>query len=510
MGGFAAKQRRRVERQSLQRPSSEFDDDQSSKRSTFANNKNNDNDSKKKPQLKLSGESSLHRRVSQPQRSKFKIESPRRHVNKSVPPATKKKDVHKPKHLKRKIESIIVDTAAAYTTGTGSISTDETIVNLKEKERLLQQLEDFQRQKQQLRQNNTPTSRTPPINTNKTMTHDRVAGTSTVNTKIWTNGNKLNTASAVPVSKILDVERKDEPMPTTKSTIVPLSQSNTNSRADIRTASTIVSHSNKTAGLTTDKPIVRKADGLQNAHSDEDDDNDEVLLTDCHRRQRGKRLRRRGVTTGPSDGATGDVMVTSGHHDEDDTRDLHPTNNSTTNFEASCTQQQQQQQQQRRCIGRKPVTDYVIGQSYTGTVVYTKPFGIFIDIGCHSDAFCHVSQLSTTFIENPIDEFLMGAKLEKVRIVEIDRKKKRITVSLKKGAEPEPENEKMKVAASTNGEGATHPSEIENKKIELNGIVETKEHANHSNDPTLKSTAEQLRRDRKLARRAERRSHSTS
>ena len=344
------------------------------------------------------------------------------------------------------------------------------------------------------------------------MTHDRVAGTNTVNTKIGTNGNKLNTASAVPVSKILHVERKDEPMPTTKSTIVPLSQSNTNSRADIRTASTIVSHSNKTAGLTTDKPIVRKADGLQNAHSDEDDDNDEVLLTDCHRRQRGKRLRRRGVTTGPSDSATGDVVVTSGHDDDDDTRDHHPTNNNSTttgSFEASCTQPQQQQQQ-RRCIGRKPVTDYVIGQSYTGTVVYTKPFGIFIDIGCHSDAFCHVSQLSTTFIENPIDEFSIGAKLEKVRIVEIDRKKKRITVSLKKGAEPEPENEKMNVAAAENGEGATHPSEIENKKIKLNDIVETKEHANHSNDPTLKSTAEQLRRDRKLARRAERRSHSTS
>lgn len=47
----------------------------------------------------------------------------------------------------------------------------------------------------------------------------------------------------------------------------------------------------------------------------------------------------------------------------------------------------------RYCIGRKPVTDFEIGKTYPGKIIYSKPYGIFIDIGCHSDAFCHVSRL---------------------------------------------------------------------------------------------------------------------
>jgi predicted RNA-binding protein with RPS1 domain len=84
----------------------------------------------------------------------------------------------------------------------------------------------------------------------------------------------------------------------------------------------------------------------------------------------------------------------------------------------------------RYCVGRRPVTDFEIGSTHKGIVVYTKPFGIFIDIGCHSDAFCHVSRLSDDFVENPEDVFKPGDSIAGVRVVETDRIKKRITVSL--------------------------------------------------------------------------------
>ena len=89
-------------------------------------------------------------------------------------------------------------------------------------------------------------------------------------------------------------------------------------------------------------------------------------------------------------------------------------------------------QDKRRCIGRKPVTDFKIGSKYTGTVRYVRPgLGLFIDIGCHSDAFCHISRAGDTFVDNITDLFKVGDELEnKVRIVEVDRRKKRITVSL--------------------------------------------------------------------------------
>lgn len=89
-------------------------------------------------------------------------------------------------------------------------------------------------------------------------------------------------------------------------------------------------------------------------------------------------------------------------------------------------------QDKRRCIGRKPVTDFKIGSKYTGTVRYVRPgLGLFIDIGCHSDAFCHISRAGDSFVDNITDLFKVGDELEnKVRIVEVDRRKKRITVSL--------------------------------------------------------------------------------
>jgi len=100
--------------------------------------------------------------------------------------------------------------------------------------------------------------------------------------------------------------------------------------------------------------------------------------------------------------------------------------------------------QDRYCIGRKPVTDYQIGQSLsTATVVYVKPFGVFLDIGCHSDAFCHVSRLSDDYVESPEALFQPGAKVESARIVEIDRKRKRITVSLQSEARVEDERASM-------------------------------------------------------------------
>ena len=98
-----------------------------------------------------------------------------------------------------------------------------------------------------------------------------------------------------------------------------------------------------------------------------------------------------------------------------------------------------QKDRDRRCIGRKPLTDFEVGQSYSGTVVYTKPFGIFLDIGCHSDAFCHVSRLGDDYVESPDTLFRPGDHVEAARVVEVDRLKKRITVSLQSKARLEDE-----------------------------------------------------------------------
>jgi predicted RNA-binding protein with RPS1 domain len=83
----------------------------------------------------------------------------------------------------------------------------------------------------------------------------------------------------------------------------------------------------------------------------------------------------------------------------------------------------------RRCIGRKPVTDFVIGKYYTGSIVYIKQFGLFLDIGCHSDAFCHVSRVSDGFVET-IESVHKVGDVVSARVIDVNRTTKRITVSM--------------------------------------------------------------------------------
>ena len=49
-------------------------------------------------------------------------------------------------------------------------------------------------------------------------------------------------------------------------------------------------------------------------------------------------------------------------------------------------------------VGRKPVCDFTVGQSYDGTVKYLTAFAAFIDIGCHRDGMCHVSRVADEYV----------------------------------------------------------------------------------------------------------------
>jgi len=122
-----------------------------------------------------------------------------------------------------------------------------------------------------------------------------------------------------------------------------------------------------------------------------------------------------------------------------DTDTTTSTNNKTDNNNSNQTKDKNKK---RYCIGRKPVTDFMVGHSYEAKVVYAKPFGVFLDIGCHSDAFCHVSRCSDDYIDAHQMQaiFQPGQVLpQKARVVEIQKKQKRITVSLQSEARREDE-----------------------------------------------------------------------
>ncbi|MCC6615817.1 MAG: S1 RNA-binding domain-containing protein [Anaerolineae bacterium] len=84
------------------------------------------------------------------------------------------------------------------------------------------------------------------------------------------------------------------------------------------------------------------------------------------------------------------------------------------------------------------------GEDVTGTVVKIENFGVFVDFGAERPGMIHVSELASGYVRSPEDVVSVGQSVT-ARIIKLDRRKKRIDLSLKaiseKVAEPEIEEE---------------------------------------------------------------------
>ncbi|MEZ6076759.1 MAG: helix-hairpin-helix domain-containing protein [Pirellulaceae bacterium] len=70
------------------------------------------------------------------------------------------------------------------------------------------------------------------------------------------------------------------------------------------------------------------------------------------------------------------------------------------------------------------------GMVLEGVITNVTHFGAFIDIGVHQDALIHISQLANTFVKDPNEVVAVG-DVSKVRVLEIDLPRKRISVTRK-------------------------------------------------------------------------------
>ena len=74
--------------------------------------------------------------------------------------------------------------------------------------------------------------------------------------------------------------------------------------------------------------------------------------------------------------------------------------------------------------------DLTPGMVLTGTVRNVIDFGVFVDIGVHQDGLVHISQVADKFIKHPSEVVSVG-DVVKVVVLEVDEKKKRISLSMK-------------------------------------------------------------------------------
>ena len=82
--------------------------------------------------------------------------------------------------------------------------------------------------------------------------------------------------------------------------------------------------------------------------------------------------------------------------------------------------------------GVEGIADLRDGMVLEGTVSNVAAFGAFVDLGVHQDGLVHVSQLSHKFVKDA-REVVKTGDIVKVKVLEVDAARKRISLSMKLG-----------------------------------------------------------------------------
>ena len=106
----------------------------------------------------------------------------------------------------------------------------------------------------------------------------------------------------------------------------------------------------------------------------------------------------------------------------------------------------------------KTIKDINDGDVVPGTVARFVPYGAFIYIGVGTDALLHVREMSNNYVAKPEDVVKLDESLD-VRILSVNRRRRRIDVSLK-GLRDEPEPEMVEVDAAAAALGAQEGKDI--------------------------------------------------
>jgi uncharacterized protein len=84
-------------------------------------------------------------------------------------------------------------------------------------------------------------------------------------------------------------------------------------------------------------------------------------------------------------------------------------------------------------------------------------FGAFVDIGVHEDGLVHVSQLADRFVKDP-GEVVKAGDVVKVRVLDVDVKRKRISLSMRSEAEKPAKLSRTKTQAREGGQDRQTPT----------------------------------------------------
>ena len=106
--------------------------------------------------------------------------------------------------------------------------------------------------------------------------------------------------------------------------------------------------------------------------------------------------------------------------------------------------------------GVNEMSDLQPGMLLEGVVTNVANFGAFVDIGVHQDGLVHVSQVANRFIKDP-REVVKAGDVVKVRVVEVDLKRRRIALTMKLQEAPPARGTQRPDAKPSTGAGTPAP-----------------------------------------------------
>jgi uncharacterized protein len=97
--------------------------------------------------------------------------------------------------------------------------------------------------------------------------------------------------------------------------------------------------------------------------------------------------------------------------------------------------------------GIEKISDLRPGMVLEGTVTNVAAFGAFVDVGVHQDGLVHVSALANRFVSDP-REVVKSGQVVRVKVLEADPERKRISLTLRLDDEPVPSGGSSRKAPS--------------------------------------------------------------
>ena len=99
--------------------------------------------------------------------------------------------------------------------------------------------------------------------------------------------------------------------------------------------------------------------------------------------------------------------------------------------------------------GIETLDDLKPGMVLEGTVTNVAAFGAFIDVGVHQDGLVHISAMSKDFVKDPRAVVKPG-DIVRVKVLEVDKARKRIGLTLRLDDEVGPRADRAATAAPRN------------------------------------------------------------